>query len=214
MSWAVILDFDGTITTHDVADSILRRYGGIPERDIRASYRPGVITEDWVRERFLRVRCRPEDLEGFVLRTVRARRGFSGFIRWCRERKVPVEIVSGGLDLYLDLLLERWRLEDLPRWRARARWTGRGISVRYPFLKGRTLECFKLSRVRAHQRRGRKVLFAGDGASDIPAARAADLSFARGRLLRHCRKEGTAVRVLSSFDALRRRLEEGSCSRP
>lgn len=210
--WAVVLDFDGTVTTHDIGDSILRRFGGVEDRELRSSYHPDVITEDWVREKFLRVRQSRDTLDRFILRIARARAGFARLVAWCREHAVPVEIVSGGLDLYLDTLLKHWNLGDIPRWRATARCTSRGVQVRYGFLKGQPLDEFKRSRVRRLQKSGRRVLFAGDGTSDLGAARAADVAYARGALLRYCRREGRPVSRLETFDGLRRRLER-LCSR-
>lgn len=212
MRWAAVLDFDGTITTEDVADAILRRFGGVQDREIRSSYHPGVITEAWVAEKFLRVTAPVRELKSFILRFARPRPGFLDFARFCSEKGVPLEVVSGGLDLYVDLLLERWGLGHLPRFRASARRTSAGWRVRYPFLDGGGLDAFKRARVRLHRRRGR-VVFAGDGTSDLAASRAADLVFARGALLRFRRAEGLPSEPLTTFGALRRRLEaEMACS--
>ncbi|PCI39855.1 MAG: hypothetical protein COB53_02505 [Elusimicrobia bacterium] len=210
--WAVVLDFDGTITKNDVADSILNEFGGLTRRMINASYNPSVVTEEWVRSMFLRVNETPARLRRFVRETAEAREGFHGFIGRCRELGVAVEVVSGGLDLYLDLLLADWGHGHLPRYRASSRMTKKGLSVRYSYLKGATLDAFKRERVRVHQRSGRRVLFAGDGTSDIEAACAADAAFARSHLWRHMRKRGENVRQLRTFDGPRRLLER-ACSR-
>lgn len=209
--WAVVLDFDGTITTHDVADSILNEFGGLSRRMINASYDPGVVTERWVRDMFRRVKAEPDRLKRFVRRTAKARPGFHEFVSRCRELAIPVEIVSGGLDLYLDLLLGDWGHSHLPRYRATSRMTKSGLSVRYGYLKGSTLDDFKRGRVLAHRRAGRRVLFAGDGTSDIAAAKSADAAFARGHLWKHLRAGGTEARPLRTFHAPRRLLES-ECS--
>jgi len=207
-SWSVVLDFDGTVTKDDVADSILNEFGGLTRRMINASYDPSVITEDWIRSMFLRVKETPANLRRFIRETAEAREGFHEFVGRCRELGVDVEIVSGGLDLYLDLLLSDWGHNHIPRFRASSRMTKKGLSVRYSYLKGTTLDAFKRERVRTHQRAGRRVLFAGDGTSDIEAARAADASYARSHLWRHLRKKGETVRQLRSFHAPLRLLEK------
>jgi len=204
--WAVVLDFDGTITTRDISDAILNRYGRVTERDIEDSCKPGVITEAWVRDKFRRVRCSPRTLRRYILEIGRPRSGFREFAAACTGAGVPMEIVSGGVDLYLDLLLETWGAPDIKRFRAQSRHTSRGISVRYPWLKGRSLESFKRGRVRAHQRRGRRVIFAGDGTSDLGAALAADVRFVRGHLARLVRAEGVQARPLRGFGQLKRVL--------
>jgi HAD superfamily phosphoserine phosphatase-like hydrolase len=205
--WAVLLDFDGTMTTHDVSDALLARFGGLTLKEILASYGTEVSVAAWMRRKFLRVRRPAGELERYALRTVRPRAGLAAFLRACRARRVPVEVVSGGLDLYLDPLLARWGFAGLPRWRATTRRTSRGLVVRYPFLRGCGIEEFKRRRVLAHRRRGRRVLFVGDGTGDLRAARAADAVFARAHLLRHCRRAGVPARPLRGFDAVRRYLE-------
>jgi 2-hydroxy-3-keto-5-methylthiopentenyl-1-phosphate phosphatase len=206
------LDFDGTITTHDVADSILNRFGGLTRRMINSSYDPKVITEEWVRDMFLRVKESPARLRRFIRDTARPRPGFHEFVSRCRELGIAVEIVSGGLDLYLDLLLGDWGHDHLTRYRATSRMTKNGLSVRYGYLKGSTLDDFKRDRVRAHQREGRRVLFAGDGTSDIAAARTADAAYARGHLWKHLRRLGGEAKQLRTFHGPRRLLEK-ACSR-
>ncbi len=210
--WSVVLDFDGTITQDDVADSILNEFGGLTRRMINASYDPSVITEDWVRSMFLRVKEKPARLRRFIRETAKARDGFHEFVGRCREMNVKVEVVSGGLDLYLDLLLSDWGHDHLPTYRASSRMTKKGLLVRYSYLKGATLDAFKRNRVVLHQKAGRRVLFAGDGTSDIEAATAADAAFARSHCLRHLRARGKTVRPLRSFDAPLRLLEK-ECSR-
>ena len=107
--WAVVLDFDGTITKDDVADSILNEFGGLSRRMINASYDPSVVTEEWVRSMFLRVKETPSRLRRFVRETAQAREGFHEFVGRCRELGIAVEVVSGGLDLYLDLKKEPFK---------------------------------------------------------------------------------------------------------
>ena len=118
-------------------------------------------------------------------------------------------IISGGIDLYLDPLLRRWGFPGLKRFRAKATRATAGLRLDYRYLRGATLAEFKRSRVLHHRRRGRRVLFAGDGTSDLPAAQAADLAFARGHLLRRCRSRGVPARPLDTFAAPRKAL---SCS--
>ncbi|HBL17102.1 MAG TPA: hypothetical protein DD417_10245 [Elusimicrobia bacterium] len=205
--WAVVLDFDGTVSMQDVSDQILLRFGAATPGEIRASYRRGTVTETWMREHFRRLGCARRRVERYVLSAAKLRPGFGAFLRLCRERGVPVEIVSGGVDFYLDRLLSAWKADGLKRYRAASRFGPGGVSLRYAFLRGRTIEEFKRSRVRFHQRRSRRVLFAGDGVGDLAAARAADAAFARGALLRFLREDGLPARPLRDFRPLTRFLE-------
>lgn len=195
--WAAVFDFDGTVTLRDVADSILLRYTRLRAKDIASSNT--TLTEELVRRCFLEVKAPIAELQAYAARTARLRNGFSELVHKSRAQGLPVEIVSGGLDLYLDHLLERWGLDWLPRHRGAAQDSPEGLAVHYRFLGEHTLDSFKRERVRHYRRQGYRVLFAGDGTSDFAAAREADLLFARGPLLKLCRRDGVRARTLTTF---------------
>ena len=58
--------------------------------------------------------------------------------------------------------------------------------------------------VRAARLGGRRVAYAGDGLSDLAAARIADLLFARDRLAAHCETEGIAYHAFSDMRDIHR----------
>lgn len=198
--WAVVVDFDGTATLGDTADAILVRFAARPEAAFERHYRTGIVTEAWVYDKYRAVRTPVETVREFALETASMRADFDRLAETCRASGMPFEVVSGGLDLYLDPLLERWGLAWVPRFRAFTRETPKGLYVRYRFLpKGVTLDAFKASRVRWHRDRGFKALFIGDGPSDLLAAREADAVFARGELARLCRRSKVPFRRLEVF---------------
>ncbi len=210
-AWAVILDFDGTLTRRDVADRILSTFGGLRREDLAQSHRKGVVTEDWVYEKYRRIKTPRRRIAAWGLRQAQKRSGIEALAAFCRAGRIPIEVVSGGLDLYVDPLLKRWGLGRVPRFRASSRDSSKGLWMRYLFLKNsRTLGDFKASRVRAMKRRGRRVLYAGDGPSDLRAARAADLVFARGELARLLKKQRRPFRVLRDFRGVLAQLKKTS----
>jgi 2-hydroxy-3-keto-5-methylthiopentenyl-1-phosphate phosphatase len=204
--WALVLDFDGTITLRDVADSLLLNYRAATPKDIAASYAPSAITEAWVEQQFRRLGVSREAMRSFALKTAKMRHGFDHLISHCKSSGTPVEIVSGGLDFYLDGLLEHWGFHWLPRFRAVTKQGRDGLRVRYHFLKGTTLDDFKRDRVLHWRKQGFRVAFAGDGTSDFQAARHADLAYATNHLMRLCRKAGVAAKPLTTFSHLRAAL--------
>ncbi|MBI4051140.1 MAG: HAD-IB family phosphatase [Elusimicrobia bacterium] len=197
--WAVVVDFDATITTQDISDAILLHYTSNSFKDVRESYVPGTVTEDWVREKFRAVQARPGELRKFVYKTGRLRPGFKRLLRICRINKIPVEIVSGGLDFYIRLLLNRWGIRGLKVYCANARWISHGLDVRYRYLNGFTLDHFKARRVLEYKKRGYRVVYMGDGSSDFEAAKKADITYARGTLLGLCRKNLVTAKFFNDF---------------
>ena len=132
----------------------------------------------------------------------RLRGGFRELRAFCGRQSVPLEIVSGGIDLYIDLLLKAWGLR-IKSFRGRARFTADGVRISFPCLKGTTLDAFKAARVKHYQRLGYGVVFCGDGTSDLKAARSADAVFAAKRLRRYCLEEGVGNRRLKNFFSVR-----------
>lgn len=189
MKWAVVSDFDGTLTLADVGDAILMEFGVFTAADIERSYAPGQSVEDWMRRGFAELKASRADILAFILRAVEPRRGLTEFSRFCARGRLPFDIVSGGADIYARPLLKAWGVKARSSF-GRTRRLGGGWDVRYEDLAGRTLPVFKAERVRHYRDRGFSVLFCGDAPSDLPAAGLADKVYAAGRLRGLCRAKG------------------------
>ena len=202
IKWAVVTDFDGTVTLKDVGDVLLRHFKAATKEEIEDSCSPHVKMEEWMIKYFRPLMVPKKEIEAYVLESTRLRSGFREFHAFCAGQGIPLEIASGGVDLYIDCLLGKWRLK-IKSFYGRARFTAKGLRVDYPCLKGSTLDVFKAARVRHYQRLGYKVAFCGDGASDLKAARAADAVFATKKLRRFCLEEGVRNRQLKNFFTVR-----------
>jgi len=211
--WAFVSDFDGTITTFDVGDAVCLHFGAATKEEIRRSWQGGVSVPRWMRKMFGRLSVERQEIEAFVLSKVEPRPGFAELAAFCKNRKLPCEIASGGVDLYISPLLKNWGLGHIETRCAKAAFDGKGWRLDYSELKGRKLEILKASRVLAHKRRGRKVVFCGDAPNDFLAAKAADIAFARGPLLQLCRERGVSARTLTDFRKPLKLLSDGAaCS--
>jgi len=200
--WAVVTDFDGTITLKDVSDKLLVHFKAATKEEIELSYDPRVKMEEWMKKYFRPLAASKEEIEAYVLSSASLRAGFKEFAAFCSLEGVPLEIASGGVDLYIDCLLKKWGLK-IKSFYGRARFTPGGIQVSFPCLKGAALDEFKSARVRHYQRLGYGVAFCGDGTSDLKAARSADAVFATKRLRRYCLEKGVRNRQLKNFFSVR-----------
>jgi 2-hydroxy-3-keto-5-methylthiopentenyl-1-phosphate phosphatase len=196
--WAAVSDFDGTITLRDVGDHLLLHYGFADKKTIEESYSLKVKVEDFMKRAFAGAALSEKVIADFVRTKVRTRPGFREFIFFCERSGVPFEIASGGVDLYADPFFENHGVK-VKSFFGRARVTGNGIKITYPFLRRTTLSDFKASRVGRFRRAGYKVVFFGDGPNDLKAAMLADKVYAAGRLLRLCRERGIAASPLISY---------------
>ncbi|HAT71810.1 MAG TPA: hypothetical protein DCS63_03235 [Elusimicrobia bacterium] len=196
--WAAVSDFDGTITLRDVGDHLLLHYGFSDKKTIEESYSLKVKVEDFMKRAFAGAALSREVIAAFVKTKVRARPGFRDFVLFCEAGGVPLEIASGGVDLYADPFFKKHGVK-VKSFFGRARVVKGGIKITYPFLKRMDLSSFKASRVSRLRRAGYRVVFFGDGPNDLKAAALADKVYATGRLLKLCRARNIPASPLTDF---------------
>jgi 2,3-diketo-5-methylthio-1-phosphopentane phosphatase len=190
----VLCDFDGTVSRTDVGYQFFVRFTGQGWRDIDAAYCRGEIGS---RQAYARAAAILEgDREGmldFVLNRAELDRDFPAFRHFCRERGWELIIVSDGLDFYIDAVLRRHGLEDIPVRTNRAVFPPGGPpDIQFPWASedcGRCGTC-KREILRALRDGGARIIYVGDGHSDVCPSAEADLVFAKRYLLRACEQDG------------------------
>src|SRR5437867_1175186 len=189
---AVLSDFDGTITVEDVAEVLLARFATGEWEEIERLNRAGVLgTRETMARQFAIVHATREELVDCFRREARMDPTVPAFFRFCRARGIPVEVVSEGLDFYVDELMKMWRL-DVPVRTNRAVFVDGRIRIEYPYADPTCTLCgtCKLDRVFQMRVEGHRVVYVGDGDSDLCPALEADEVFAKGRLAELCEAEG------------------------
>jgi 2,3-diketo-5-methylthio-1-phosphopentane phosphatase len=201
---AVVSDFDGTITTEDVAELLLDEFTGDAWRSIEARHAE-IGTRETLRREFDLVRATKEEILSAAERLARLDPAFPPFLAFCRERGVHVEIVSEGFDAYLDHLLRVWRL-DVPFRTNAAAFHGDRIALTHPYADPTCTLCgtCKMGRVLQLRAQGYRVAYVGNGVSDICPALEADLVFAKDDLERLCREHGRVHTPIRDFADVQR----------
>src|SRR5690606_34224232 len=125
-----------------------------------------------------------DELREFSASAATIREGFHELLDWAHWNGwVPV-VVSNGFDFYVDAVLDKAGIDRVARHTARTRFDYRWIATYLSPRGVEVLDGFKLSYASAFQGMGDFVAYAGDGASDVEAARLAQAVFARDTLLR------------------------------
>ncbi len=209
---AMVFDFDGTITEEDIFDAVFARFADPKCWEAHRAYHDREIS---MKEAYLAMaehfRGSEVEVAAFVAGFARLRAGFRELLARLSAHGVRAMIVSNGFDLYLRPLLESWRIrlpeEDIRCHRARI-LDHRFLPTfnEHPKLNHGACLIGKAEIVRELQAEGYYVIFAGNGWSDTPAGRAADLVFARERLAEYCRKEGLPGVPFSDFFQVADRL--------
>lgn len=189
MHVAILCDFDGTITADDVAQLIFDRFGNTMWWEIENRFRRGQIScRNALIGEFSTVRGAKQEIEDFVTENVRIKPHFDKFIETCRDKKLPVTIVSDGLDFYIDLVLKKVSLDGIKVYCNKAVFEDNKVRVNFPYTNRECDKCGNCKRLhlRELKKKGYYVIYVGDGYSDMCAAKEADFVIARSYLLDYC----------------------------
>ena len=202
-------DFDDTITDGNVSVAIREVFGPDGWRSMEREFQDGKfsVEESNIRQYAL-VKASQEDIEDFVLGDVVLRFGFEQFVEYCRAVEIKMVIVSSGLDLYINPVIQPLGY-DLEVYSAQARVSGAGITVSYKDPSGAPLtRGFKESYVRHFKEQGHTVVYVGDGLSDIVPASEADYVIARDTLEEHSRANGLSYHSFETYEDVAKHVEE------
>lgn len=196
----IYCDFDGTITTEDTTDAVLRALAD-PHWER--------LETDWIEGRLTAAECMRRqialiqgDLAAMhaVLDRIELREGFLQFGRWCDQRGIALVVVSDGVDRFIHHVLHRHGVAGLPvlsnrlvgepgGWRLEQPWNSMTCAAGSGVCKCR------ITRTAARD----ALVYIGDGRSDYCVAGEADLLFARGSLVEHCRSSQLQFLPFESF---------------
>jgi len=192
----VISDFDGTISTADVGNRVLSHFAQKSWDEIDREYVKGSIGSRMAYSKIAPLMAvNPVRLNAYVLKLAKIDPFFVKFYRLARKKGVDVKIVSDGLDFYIRAIMEKHRLGEIEFFSNTVVF-GPNDSLMFNFpqsnaLCGRCGTC-KNKILNDHRLMYEKIIYVGNGHSDICPSRSADLVFAKEVLLRKCEEEGTA----------------------
>jgi len=210
MDYIVLTDFDGTVSTTDVGNRMFARFADDGWEAIVQSWKDGRIgSRDCLIEECALARVTPEQVRRFAL-TRQIDPHFMPFVQFCRDRHVSVIILSDGLDFYIDILLEKFGLEDLPRFANHLEFRGDRLVPEFPYFEKGCRQCgnCKGYHVREYRRQGKTTIYIGDGFSDRCGVRDADYVFAKEDLRRYCREHGIEHRPFDDFKDVLKEVQQ------
>jgi 2-hydroxy-3-keto-5-methylthiopentenyl-1-phosphate phosphatase len=210
---SVVVDFDGTIVPQDVSEEILRASASAEWWDIDMEFRRGEIgsRECLVRQGALLRGDRDAFLD-FTLARFAVDPTFPPFVRWAHHEGVHVVVASDGFGFYVEPMLAAAGVEGvrvLTNHFASANGGPPTLSFpnRHPVCVG-CGTCKMNAVLTERERTGGPVAFVGEGHSDRYGALYADVVFAAKHLVEVCEADGIRYQPWSSFDDVRRGLEE------
>jgi 2,3-diketo-5-methylthio-1-phosphopentane phosphatase len=219
---AVLCDFDGTVAQDDVGHLLFRTFSANGDAsDVVERWKRGEISSRECLEREAQLaRCCPEELRSFTL-AQRLDPYFKDFHDFAHRRGIEVVVLSDGLDYYIEQILVRHGLGAIEFFANRMRLEGQSLRVEFPWhnlLACTECGCCKTHHLFRYRHQGYYIVYVGNGLSDRCPCESADLVFAKGELLEHCRTKNIACVEFRNFrdverEVLRRLVLNGDSRR-
>ncbi len=211
----VFCDFDGTVASEDVGNHLFRHFAGPQAEEIVRGYLDGTKTG---------VECLTQECAAVGRVTVGALETFidqfsidphfSEFVEFCRLHGIPITILSDGLDFYVDRILKKSGLGDVPWLANHLTFEHAGDGARlvpeFPYADAECTQCGNCKRNHLLTMSGDDdiIVYVGDGISDRCPVRYADIVFAKRGLIGYCQSANITFHEFSTFLDVRQRLEK------
>ncbi len=201
---AVLTDFDDTAAAQNVAELLLHQFGHPSWTEVRERFRAGELSlKDYQEITFRQMRAGKDAMQAYVREHAGFRPHFGELAQFCREKGIPMCIVSQGLDFYVQALLDGSGQSQMPVYAVVAKFDGNGSIVGYGYdfaypdapERGNS----KALLVRRFQQQGYHVFYMGDGSSDFEAGEVADTVFAHRQMAAMCEDAGVPFTLFTDF---------------
>ena len=205
-------DFDGTITEEDASFFLLDAFAQGDWRRLFQQYKEHRISVGEFNTRaFAMVKADKHRLLESLQGNVKVRAGFRELVNYCLEEGLRFVIVSNGLDFYIRAVLKDLGLGDLEVHAAEASFHPAGMKVRYVGPDGKRVnDGFKEAYMESFLRLGYRVIYIGNGDSDVAPAKHAHRAFATGDLLAYSKENDLNCKPFKDFREVVEDLEEMS----
>jgi len=202
-------DFDGTITEEDVSFMMLDAFADGDWRRLFREYQEGKMSVGHFNmEAFAMVKADRESLLRLIRGKMMIRPGFQEVVACCHRKGFRFVVVSNGLDFYIQEILEGIGMAYIEVFAARTRFHAEGLEVQYVGPDGSPLdEDFKGAYVNSFLGEGYRIIYMGNGTSDILPARQCHYVFATGVLLDHCKQTNLDCTSFTDFNEVVKVLE-------
>lgn len=221
----IFCDFDGTITETDNIEAIMNHFSPTASKAIINQVLAKEISiKDGVARMFhLLDSTQKQAIIDFLQQTVIIRDGFQQFVAYTREKEIPFYVVSGGIDFFLEPILQPFGPFD-GVYCNHSNFSNKKIEIIYSHAcepicskyEQQACGCCKPTIMNNLVDEQTFSIVIGDSITDFEAAKHADLVFARDRLLKECQQSTINFVPFTTFydclQQLEKTLEEVVCN--
>ena len=199
--YEIFVDFDGTITTLDSLEYILNKYAGTVWQSIENLVtQKKILEKEALQKEFDLLHA---DLKHVLadLQDIPVDPHFREFVQMCRTHDVPLTVLSGGFDVFIQTIFKFNGIENLPFYSnsvqvKEGKW--RVVPSPTPRLRNNCNHC-KSYWLRKARLSGSTVVYIGDGNTDRCPAERADIRFAKNNLAAYLKQASLAYYPFRDF---------------
>jgi 2-hydroxy-3-keto-5-methylthiopentenyl-1-phosphate phosphatase len=203
----VFCDFDGTITEKDMVVSICEKFCPPTWREVvQQILDKKKSVKDGVAEMFAMIpSSKKQDIIDFAKHTMRPRAGLEEFLRFCKETGLLFTVCSGGIDFFVEPLVEKFRPWIHKIYSIPADFSGKMIKLLHPM----SCETEGTCKVKAmNEFPGSIRILIGDSITDVHGAKHANRVFARAALRGYLDEEKVSYDSFETFFDVLKRLQQ------
>jgi 2,3-diketo-5-methylthio-1-phosphopentane phosphatase len=207
---ALFFDFDNTLTQGDLLDALIEAYSPNDDwREWERAWTAGEIpASECLRLQVGSLRVSRESLLEHVGR-VPIDPAFADIVAWAGRNDAPLAIVSDSFVPLIEHVLRANGIEGVPIFANELEFGALGrLIASFPYCDPDVPRSANAKARHLAPYRGRRsIVFAGDGRSDLDAALAADVVFAKAALAEELAARGAAFRPFATLDPVLAFLE-------
>lgn len=194
---AILVDFDGTITTKDTNNLLVEVYGNETTDRLKKEFREGKLNfPEYFQGEMSQLRLTEDEYINFLLEKVEISPGFLEFYEKIKEKGIRIGIISGGFKNGIIPFLKKHGIEDIEIFSNKLIFDRDMPHIE--FLDGQDFKCCdkgpcgncKIKHYNRYKKDSEKVIFIGDGTTDMPVAEVADVVFAKDSLAKYLDQKG------------------------
>ncbi|MGD6775792.1 2-hydroxy-3-keto-5-methylthiopentenyl-1-phosphate phosphatase [Sutcliffiella horikoshii] len=200
----IFCDFDGTITNSDNIIAIMKKFAPKEWDEIKNQVLSQEISiKEGVGKMFsLLPSKKKEAITEYILDHAEIREGFNEFVAFTKEEGIPLYIVSGGIDFFVEPLLEGM-IDEESIYCNGSDFDGETINILWPNECDVDCDndcgCCKPSIIRKLVKSDTYKIVIGDSITDLEAAKLADQVIARDFLIKKCEEHSIAFSPFETF---------------
>lgn len=190
---SIFCDFDGTITTEDTIDKLLSSYATPKWLDIEEQWEKGIIgSKECLRRQIDCINNFSSDMLNDFIMNCKIDEQFIQFYATTKNNNIEFCIISDGFDALIKGILRKYKLNDIKIYSNSLLIENQKLKTLFPASK---IECEARSglckcSVLKERGKNKKIVYIGDGRSDMCAAKHADILYAKGKLASFAKEQG------------------------